>query len=792
MFKKISALYAFVVCSAFGSVEVLAADSTAASGASAFEQLETLLPTPTATRTASGAPGPGYWQQRADYTMDVRLDDEKQRIEGSSQIIYHNKSPHTLTYLWLQLDQNILRQDSDAALTKTAPGFEEMPYQSMAALLAQREFDGGFNITKVTDGRGKSLKHTTVKTMMRVELPQPLAPGRRFTLKMAWDYSIVDAIVIRSRNGYEYFKEDDNYIYEIAQWFPRVVAYTDYQGWQHKQYLGDGEFTLELGNYTVNITVPADHVVASTGELQNANKVLTGEQHRRLDKARSSDKPLFVVTPEEAKKNESEKAKGTKTWTFKADNVRDFAWASSRKFIWDAMGVKSGDRTVMAMSFYPNEAEPLWSQYSTWSIVHTINVYSRYTFDYPYPTSQSINGAIGGMEYPMMTFNKPRPFPDKTYWDKAQNKDKDSWARSKYGLISVIIHEVGHNYFPMIINSDERQWTWMDEGLNTFLQFIAEQEWEENYPSRRGEPQNIAEYMNGSQGATVPIMTNSESVLQKGNNAYGKPATALNILRESILGRELFDYAFREYARRWKFKRPTPADFFRTMEDASGVDLDWFWRGWFYGTNPVDIELGKVTLHKLDSQNPEVEKEKLRKEKAEAVKTLSMQRYKDVEKLMEKYPELKDFYNDQDEFSVTPYDYAQYQKLLKSLDDKEKVLLNINKLFYTVEFNNVGGLVMPLPLRITYADKSVEEYTIPAEIWRKDAKKVTKLLVADQEIVSIKFDPYLETADIDVYNNRWPRKPVESRFKLFKQSKKPNHMRRATEDGWKNKKGDKK
>ncbi|MCV6604302.1 MAG: M1 family metallopeptidase [Porticoccaceae bacterium] len=776
----------------FGSVLVCGAvlagpGDGAGSGAAVFEQLDTLLPTPTSTRTASGAPGPGYWQQRADYNIDVKLDEKTHRITGSAEIHYHNNSPHSISYLWLQLDQNALKPDSDRNRTRTAPSFEQLPFKSMAGLLARSRFDSDFTITGVRDDNGKKLPHTVVKTMMRVDLPRPLAPGASYRFKLGWRFTVANGLKTGLRNGYEFFKKDGNYIYEIAQWFPRMVSYTDYQGWQHKQYLGDGEFTLELGDYVVNITVPGDHVVAATGELQNPEKVMTKAQRDRLESARTSKKPVFVVTPKEAADNEKRGTEHMRTWTFKADNVRDFAWASSRKFIWDAMGVKSGDRTVMAMSFYPNEAEPLWSQYSTMAIVHTIEVYNRYTFDYPYPVSQSINGPVGGMEYPMVTFNKPRPFKDKTYWDVRQKDQDNSWGRSKYGLISVIIHEVGHNYFPMIVNSDERQWTWMDEGINTFLQFIAEQEWEQDYPSRRGEPKNITDYMNGSQGAMVPIMTNSESVLQKGNNAYGKPATALNILRESILGRELFDFAFREYARRWKFKRPTPADFFRTMEDASGVDLDWFWRGWFYSTDPVDIELGQVTQYKLDSQNPKVEKEKLRKEKEEAVKTLSMQRYQDVKKLVEKYPHLKDFYNDRDEFAVTPYDYAQYEKLLKSLDDKEEVLLNLDKLFYTVQFNNLGGLVMPLPLRITYEDKSVEEYTIPAEIWRKNARQVTKLFMADKPIVKIEFDPYLETADIDVSNNQWPRKPVETRFQLFKQTLTPNHMRRETKDGWKKK-----
>ena len=576
-----------------------AGDPAAQSGADAFAQLDYLLATPTDSRLATGAPGPGYWQQRADYDIAVTLDDEEQRITGRETITYHNNSPHDLPYLWLQLDQNRFRRDSDDMLTKTAPDFAQFSYGALASLLERRRFEGGVTIDAVTDADGEPLPYTVNRTMMRIDLAEPLAAGERLSFSVAWSHNIIDATVVSARGGYEYFPEDGNYLYEIAQWYPRMAAYTDYAGWQHKQFLGRGEFTLELGDYDVSITVPADHVVAATGELQNADAVLTPAQRERFKAARSSDELVFVVTPEEAAANAREAADGSRTWRFRAENVRDFAFASSRKFIWDARRARSGERDVLAMSFYPNEAEPLWSQYSTAAIAHTIDVYSRYTFEYPYPVAISVNGPVGGMEYPMISFNKPRPYADGTYWDVTQKSGDKTWERSKYGLISVIIHEVGHNYFPMVVNSDERQWTWMDEGLNTFLQFLTEQAWEEGYPSRRGEPAKMTEYM--ASATQVPIMTNSESIHQFGNNAYGKPATALNILRESIMGRELFDHAFREYAERWQFRRPTPADFFRTMEDASAMDLDWFWRGWFYGTGHVDVALGEVALYGVRS-----------------------------------------------------------------------------------------------------------------------------------------------------------------------------------------------
>lgn len=735
-----------------------------------FRQLEEILPTPTSTRTASGAPGPRYWQQKVDYVIKVELDDEKQRIIGSETVTYHNRSPHTLSYLWVQIDNNIFDPKSDANMTRTASGtgLDRVSTDSLKSMLARETFDGSVNITAVKLG-SKPLKHTIVGTMMRLDLPTPLLPQKSVQVSIDWNYQINNSKVIPARTGCEFFEEDGNYIYELAHWYPRFASYMDYSGWQHKQFIGRGEFTLELGDYETHITAPDDHIVAATGVLQNADQLLTAAQKQRLEKAKSAKTPVFVVTPEEAKKNEKSKPTGKKTWVFKAKNVRDFAWASSRKFIWDALQHDVEGNKVMAMSFYPNEAEPLWSKYSTHSIVHTLDVYSRYTFQYPYPVAISVNGPVYGMEYPMICFNGPRPEKDGTYS-----------KRTKYALISVIIHEVGHNYFPMIVNSDERQWTWMDEGLNTFLQYLSEQEWEEDYPSRRGEPRDIVGYMRSTN--QVPIMINSESILQFGPNAYSKPATALNILRETILGRELFDFAFKEYARRWKFKHPTPADFFRTMEDASGVDLDWFWRGWFYSTDHTDLSIDKVQLFIMKSGDPDIDKPIDKKKKDDQPDSKSKTRNADLDKRLERFPELKDFYNEFDEFAVTEAERKAYKKFVEKLTDEEKELLKQKRNFYFIDFKNIGGLIMPIIIELEFEDGSKREIRIPAEIWRRDNENVTKMVITKKPVARITLDPHLETADTDLSNNHFPRKIVESRFEIYKKKKdEKNEMQKAKE-----------
>jgi len=720
-----------------------------------FRQLDEVLPTPNMFRTASGAPGPRYWQQEADFVIEATLDDQRQRLSGSATVTYHNHSPDTLDYLWMQLDRNRFTPDSDEQLAQDARDLERVPFTTLERWLARRQFDGGYDIARVVDEDGEPLDHTIVKTMMRIDLPRPLASGDSVVFTVDWSFNINDSAVINSRTGAEYFEEDDNWLYEMAHWFPRMAAYTDYTGWQHKQFLGRGEFTLEFGDYDVSLTVPDDHIVAATGVLQNPEQVLTDQQRSRLEAARTADSPVFIVTPEEAEENEGTDPDGEKTWRFHAEDVRDFAFASSRKFIWDAMGHDMNGHEVMAMSFYPNEGEPLWSRYSTHAIIHTLNVYSRYTFRYPYPVAISVNGPVGGMEYPMICFNGPRPEEDGTYS-----------ARTKYGLISVIIHEVGHNYFPMIVNSDERQWTWMDEGLNTFLQYLAEQEWEDDYPSRRGEPDDITGFMTSRR--QVPIMTNSESLLQFGPNAYSKPATALNILRETILGRDLFDFAFKQYARRWMFKRPEPADLFRTMEDASGVDLDWFWRGWFYSTDHVDIAVDDVKRFTIDTQDPAVEKRRQRRLRDDEPITLSQERNEDLPKRADDYPELLDFYNKFDQLDVTPRDRRRFERYLEGLEPEERDLLKLDMNFYIVDLSNRGGLVMPIILEAHYQDGSRETITVPVEIWRHDNERVSTMIMTEKTLDRVVLDPRLQTADADLSNNHFPPRVEESRFELFK------------------------
>ncbi|MGX9221031.1 M1 family metallopeptidase [Massilia varians] len=754
------------------SATVFAAPPTAVPFDDKFRQLDELLPTPGAVRTASGAPGHAYWQQRADYTMRATLDENKRSLTGSGTITYHNNSPDTLKYLWLQLDENIYKPDSAARSTATLPsreawqarGNDGVKFDALRTLFTARDFDGGFKVANVRDSGGRALKYTINGTMMRIDLPQPLKPGSRVSFSLDWNYNINEQKVLGGRSGYEKF-DDGNDLYEIALWFPRMAAYYDVYGWQHKQFLGSGEFTLEFGDYDVRITVPADHIVASTGELQNPNEVLTATQRQRLQQAKTAKKPVIIVTQAEAEAAEKSRATNTKTWHFKAKNVRDFAFASSRKFIWDAQGIKSGNTDVMAMSYYPKEGNPLWERYSTHAIIHTIEQYNKYSFDYPYPVSISVNGPVGGMEYPMITFNGPRPVKDKKTGELTYSK------RTKYGLIGVIIHEVGHNYFPMIVNSDERQWTWMDEGINSFVQSLAQEAWEEEWDEMRGHPRTIVPYMRSQN--QVPIMTNSESLLQFGNNAYAKPAAALNILRETILGRELFDFAFKEYAERWKFKRPTPADFFRTMEDASGTDLDWFWRGWFYTTDAVDISVDGITEYTVSSKDPEVEKAWARARKQEEPISITDQRNKGMERRVDRFPELKDFYNENDDFTVTNKDRNKFNETMAGLEDWEKALLKEGKRLYLVDFSNKGGLVMPLIVEITTQSGKKYIERIPAEVWRYSPKKITKLFVTDEPIVSLVQDPYWETADIDVSNNAWPAKAVPSRLELFKSEREP-------------------
>jgi len=738
-----------------------------------FDQLKQEYATPGVYRTASGAPGYLYWQQRADYAINILLDDEHQRIYGDEVITYFNNSPDILNYIWVQLDQNMMAPDSDTKKISTggltggyygratgnAPqGPTRISIQQLNRLF--HEFDGGFKLEYVRDLKDKDMPITVNKTMMRIDLDQPLKPGSKYQFSIKWWYNINDRMKDGGgRSGMEYFPEDNNYLYTIAQFYPRMAVYNEVEGWQTKQFLGSGEFTLPFGNFQVNLTVPADHMVGATGVLQNPKVVLTQEQRNLFEKAKTATDPVIIVSEQEAREKEKTKVTETKTWTYKAENVRDFAFVSSRKFMWDALGVNFGDRTVMAMSYYPKEGNPLWEKYSTRVVAHTIKTYSKYTFPFPYPVAISAHTNNIGMEYPMICFNGGRPEADGTYSEG-----------TKFGMIGVIIHEVGHNYFPMIVNSDERQWTWMDEGLNSFVEGMTEREWDSDWPGYNGDPRNIVYYMRGDRSALEPIMTNSESLKNFGANAYSKPASALNILRETVMGHELFEFAFKQYAQRWMFKHPTPEDFFRTMEDASAVDLDWFWRGWFYTTDHVDIDLSDVKHYVARSMDPAVTKaeDKKTKENEPEYVYFTRMREKGFVTATQNDERMKDFYNSYDPYQVSEGDKKSHDLLLEGLTTEEKALIDKGYYFYELTFKNVGGLVMPVILKMKYADGTEKVERIPVQIWQKNTEEITKLIIAEQEVVEFEVDPFLETADTDRNNNYWPPKAEPTRFQIYK------------------------
>ena len=704
-----------------------------------FEQIDGKLPTPNSYRTGAGAPGPAYWQQRADYEIAVILNDEDQSITGNEIITYYNNSPSTLNFLWIQLDQNIRAKDSDKyKINERFYAGYSVDAKRLPHLTFDADFDGGFRIISIEDIEGNGLSFHRVKTMMRIDLAEPLKPGSVVKFQIDWNYLIGNRRDDDERSGYEYFPKDDNYLYAIAQFYPRMAVFDDFNGWQNKQFLGQGEFTLNFGNFDVKITAPADHVIAATGSLENESLVLNSIQLERLQSARASfDAPVVIITEEEAVLNEGSRSDQTKTWHYKADNVRDFAWVSSRKFIWDAQAVQLDQKTTMAMSLYPKEGNPLWEQESTKAVVNTLKTYSEMTIEYPYPVAISVHTAAIGMEYPMICFNYGRP-----------NKKGNYSSMTKWSMISVIIHEVGHNFFPMIINSDERQWSWMDEGLNTFLETKTSMEWYPEMPIQLGTPATIKDFMSGEKDFMRPIMTNSENILFFGNNAYSKPSAALFLLRETIMGPELFDYSFKEYARRWAFKHPKPADFFRTMEDASATDLDWFWRGWFYTTDHVDINLQGVSWYVLSEP---------------------------VSKFQSKY---KSTYVDGTkltDFQATPQPWYVFKDKKGLIDDylhpvnQDAVMEKfIGKNAYELFFRNDGGLISPIIIKWIYEDGTSEIEQIPAEIWRINELNVSKVFIKEKVVSQIILDPLDQTADVNFQNNYFPKTKVPSKFDRFK------------------------
>ncbi len=724
-----------------------------------FKQLYEEFSTPNQYRAASGAPGSAYYQNQADYKMDIELDDKTQKLTGVETITYHNNSPDDLEYLWVQLDQNI-RTKNSVAIEKNGSGISAVNQPgTFANQFLDEPFDGGFNIESVTKD-GKALAHSINFTMMRVDLPQPLKAGESTSFSIKWWYNVNNHVTDRARSGYEHFPKDGNNVYVIAQFFPRMAVYNDVEGWQNMQFWGNGEFALPFGNYEVNITVPADHILDGTGEIQNRKDVYTKDMMKRYEQAKKSyDKPVIIVTQAEAEAAEKQFSDKKKTWKLKATMVRDFAFSTSRKFVVDMMNVDVMGKDVMAVSMYPKEGNPLWEEYSTRAVATTLTSYSKHTFQYPYHKAISVHAKNQGMEYPMICWNYGRPEEDGTYSD-----------RVKFGMISVIIHEVGHNFFPMIVNSDERQWGWMDEGLDTFMQYLAEQDFakeypaaispETAYPSRRGMPAKIVPYMKGDQKYIAPIMSNPENVFQLGNNAYGKPATALNILRETVMGQELFDFSFKTYAQRWMFKHPTPEDFFRTMEDASGVDLDWFWRGWFYGTDYVDIGVKNVKKYFVTDK---ATKEGLAMlERYGVTDPESMDLVYVVEEGSDEYSE------DMKSKSLLENAPKLQEYLMDNFTAEEREKMKSPKYFYEITFDKPGGLVMPLIVEYTYADGTTKNVTYPVQVWRKNDSEVSKAIASDKEITKVVIDPNMETADVNLDNNSWPQEAKDSKFEKFK------------------------
>jgi hypothetical protein len=711
-----------------------------------FSQMYDLLATPNMFRTASGAPGPAYYQQQADYKIDIELDDKNSKLSGAETITYSNNSPDSLEYLWLQLDQNQAKPNTQSSLAEGEKINQVFALDGFSNKYLKEELARGFNIEFVKDSKGSPMSYTVNETMMRINLATPLKPGEKISFSLKWWYNINNYRKDGGRSGYELFEKDGNKIYVIAQFYPRMAVYNDVEGWQNMQFWGGGEFALPFGNFDVNITVPADHVIDATGELINRSEVFTAEQVKRYEQAQKSfDKPVVIVTQAEAEVTEKGFSEKKKTWKFSAKNVRDFGIASSRKFIYDAMAVKLNNKIVMAESVYPKEANPLWGETSTMTVAHTLKSYSSHTFDYPYPKAVSVSAEDQGMEYPMICWNYGRP-----------DENGVTSKEVKNGMVGVVIHEVGHNFFPMIVNSDERQWTWMDEGLNSFMQYMAEQELDPNFPSRRGPAKNIVPYMSGDQKFLEPIMSNSETIVQFGNNAYGKPATGLNILREVVMGRELFDYAFKTYANRWKFKHPTPEDFFRTMEDASAVDLDWFFRGWFYSTDFVDIGIKEVKQYYV-SENPTADLKNVKVKKGRFG--------------FEKGPFVYLVAGDNAEVSAANKKALKLEdvKTLSAYVDEtftaeEKAKIKAPKYFYEVEFNKPGGMIMPIVVELTFEDGSKQNFQYPAQIWRKNNDTAKKVYATEKAIKSIQIDPKLLTADIDVTNNAWPKVEEKSKF----------------------------
>ncbi len=515
------------------------------------------LPTPTGVRLGSGAPGPQYWQPRADYRIDATLDPVNRVLTATARVTYTNNAPEPLGYLWIHLEQNLFNNDSiGARLTRGEERFGN-----------RDGFNGGYTITSITHN-GRDLPLAVYDTLGRVELPQPIpAAGGVFTFDIAWSFPIPeygsDRLAIE--------EVEQGTIFQLAQWFPAVVKYDDVHGWNALPYIGQGEFYTDFGDYELTISAPREFLVVATGELLNPTEVLTQTQVERLAQARSTPDTVDIISAEEVGEPSTiPSGSGPRTWRFRAEDVRTVAFAASDAFIWDAAGASTG---TLIQSVYPKEGLPLWAK-STEYLRFSVEHYSEKWFPYPYPVAINVNGDVGGMEYPMIIFCRNR--------------------RSEEGLFGVTTHEIGHNWFPMIVSNDERRHAWMDEGFNTFINYYATEAYFGEPEARRGDAQMIvpAMLLPNQQPIETPadyVRRNRLGILQ-----YAKTGAGLVLLREQILGPDRFDRAFRDYIERWAFKSPRPADFFRAMEDAAGADLSWFWRGWFLETGTLDQAVTRI------------------------------------------------------------------------------------------------------------------------------------------------------------------------------------------------------
>lgn len=708
----------------------IAVSAVAHAEATPFSPLGSLVDPPSATRGADGRPTSTYWQQHIAYDIDATLDVERRVINAQAELRYTNNAPQALDAIWFEISPEATTKDAIAHRSATI-NVDSASVRDLRGLREQEERGGGLVVSSVADSEDRPLAFEARGTQLRVALPRPLASGQTVRIKLAWRVALVDLDRKGGRTGYMLLSSGDP-IFHIAQWYPQPVAFTDYGGWRNVPFVDHGEFAPELGDYNVSLTLPAGQLVAATGVLTNEADVLTGVERTRLARLRQGKVTEIVTAAEAATKRRSSE---TRTWRFAARNVRDFALAASLRYRWDA--TLAGTSAVRAMTFYPSEASALWRPLALPAIGHALDVYGRMTFDYPYPVVQAAFGPNDGMEHTMLAFSRyPPDGPNGTY---SRERKRD--------FLWVLTHEVGHNWFPLIVNSDERAWTWMDEGLTSYLETLATLEWSGDYTTRP----NLPAMLGAEREATgrQPPMTPANAVVDLFPTQYHRPAAALQVLRELVLGRETFDRAFRAYARAWMFKRPTPGDFFRTINQESGADLDWFWRAWFFSTDHVDLSLERVAALRLVAVPADAIPAP-----ADATPPANLTVLRNAAEgrrlMVEQVPRLADAYDRIPERTLagaTPSAHAVVD-VQRTLD-----ALGQGGVFYELDIRNRGGVVSPVPIRIDYRDGTSERYVVPVELWFGDTKRAQHILWRAKSIRSVTLDPDAATGDVDRGNN---------------------------------------